>query len=205
MSEFTVEVPFEDLTPAKARSMMMSDIQEIKKGLATLSDEVQQLKDAVEAESVEDRLTAEQIAAKDAKIDELNGRLDEADQFVTQAKEDVAAAKGGESAALDRLEVVLQAIRDAVEKLREDDPVPDNTLPGAGSEGGAHPDNTLPGSGGGMPGEHPDNTLPGPGSEGGAYPDISGPGEQPYPDQTLPGDLPPDQPQINPLKGRRRA
>ena len=200
MSEFTVEVPFEDLNPAKARSMMMSDIQEIKKGLATLSDEVQQLKDAVEAESVEDRLTAEQIAAKDAKIDELNGRLDEADQFVTQAKEDVAAAKGGESAALDRLETVLQAIRDAVEKLREDDPVPDNTLPGSGTEepppapdDGAHPDNTLPGQlpgGNYTPGDHPDNTLP---------------GDQPHPDQTLPGDLPPDQPQINPLKGRRRA
>ena len=187
MSEFTVEVPFGDLSPKQARTATLMGIQMIMKELGTLTDEVQQLKDEVRAESAEDTLTAEQLAAKDAKIEELRTKVDNADAVLQEARDALTAAQGGESAALEResealgrLEDVLQAIRDAVAELKSDNP----TTGGGTDPNAPYPDNTLPGAGS-AGGEHPDNTLPEP---------------EPYPDQSLPG----DQPVVNPLKGKRR-
>ena len=102
-----------------------------------MTDDVTRLQAEVDAESAEDVFTDEVIATLKADVQDLRAALEE----VQPALE---AAQSGEAEAKAELEQVLQAVRDAADKLAADNPRADNTLPGAGSEGGAQPDNTLP-------------------------------------------------------------
>jgi len=166
--------------------------RELEKYMATLSESITRLVQAVNTEF--DQIRQEAQAAVDAAkaaLEQVGGENVELKNALTEQ--------------VSKNENLVQQIDDARGRLDSisgglegNDPHPDNTLPGPGSAGGEHPDNTLPSGGdantGGdhvdntLPGQepHPDQTLPGdlPGSETG------NPEDTPHPDQTLPGDLP---------------
>ena len=156
--------------------------RELEKYMATLNESVTALVEAVSTELAQVR--AEAQAAVDAAKAALEAAGSENSALAAALQEQIS-----------QNEHLVQTIDDAqaridalTSQLGENDPRPDNELPGPGSAGGEHPDNTLPGPGS-EGGAHPDNTLPGPGSAGGEHPDNTLPNElpgasegEPYPD-----------------------
>lgn len=115
MNQHTQAVPIWALTDQQAWVATFGQLTKLTKEVKKMAQEIDDLKREVQLETEEDVLTAQTIADLNAKVNELQGKLDEADQLV-------ADAKAGEQGALDQLEEVLQGVREATEELRQDNP-----------------------------------------------------------------------------------
>lgn len=139
----TISIPDWALTPRLVQVLLLRNQKLILKELDNMSQEINDLRAEIAKESEEDVLSAQTISELNAKVEDLQGQLDQVDDLVD-------AAKQGEAEAIAQLEAVLAEVRQAVEDLRADNPdegggEATTTTTTTVDPNAPRPDQTLPG------------------------------------------------------------